>query len=212
VFTGIVEAVGRVRVLARAGAGARLLVAAPGVGGSLRVGDSVAVDGVCLTVTARHADAFQADVSPETLGRTTLGRLRPGSRVNLERPVKAGDPLGGHLVSGHVDAVGTIAGRQRQGGGELVRIRFPRPLAPLIAPKGSVAVDGISLTVARLEPEAFVVALVPHTARVTTLGAKRVGEPVNLEADLIAKHLARQEAPAARGGLSLQQLKEYGYA
>lgn len=211
-FTGIVEAVGRVRAMARAGAGARIAIAAPGILESLRVGDSLAVDGVCLTVTAREADGVRADLSAETLARTTLSRRRPGDAVNLERPVQAGQPLGGHLVTGHVDAVGTIAGRRGQGQEEVVRIRFPRALAPLLVPKGSVAVDGISLTVAELSAEAFAVALIPHTARATTLGRKRVGDAVNLEADLIAKHLARLEAPAARGALTLEMLKEYGYA
>ncbi|MFB3816515.1 MAG: riboflavin synthase [Candidatus Methylomirabilales bacterium] len=212
-FTGIVEAVGRVRAMARAGAGARIAIAAPGILASLRVGESLAVDGVCLTVTAREADAVRADVSAETLARTTLGRRRPGDAVNLERPVQAGQPLGGHLVTGHVDAVGTIASRRGHGQEEIVRIRFPRALAPLLVLKGSIAVDGISLTVAELAPDAFGVALIPHTARATTLGRKRVGDLVNLEADLIAKHLARLEAPAAgTGGLTLERLKEYGYA
>jgi len=212
VFTGIIEAIGGVRGLTRAALGARLGIRAPALAGEIRLGDSIAVDGACLTVAALEAEAFWADVSAETLARTTLGDLRPGHAVNLERSLRLGDRLGGHLVSGHVDGVGRIQRRLRQGSGELVFVRFPAALAPLIALKGSVAVDGVSLTVAGLSEDALSVALIPYTARATTLGRKRVGARVNLEADLIAKHLARLRPGETGAGLSLEFLKEYGYA
>jgi riboflavin synthase len=182
----------------------------------LRVGDSIAVDGACLTVTALRGDGFTSDLSGETLKRTTLGRLRAGSRVNLERPLRLGDRLGGHLVTGHVDAVGQVVDRIPQGDGEFWRFRFPQDLMPLLVLKGSIAVDGISLTVAELSGDAFGVALIPHTLHHTTLGGKRVGDPVNLEADLLGKHVARLLAgrldSLGQGGLNLAFLKEHGFA
>jgi riboflavin synthase len=211
-FTGIIEEIGQVASFARAGGGAHVSIRAR-LGAACRAGDSIAVDGVCLTVTARDAAGFASDLSSETLARSTLGRLRPGNRVNLERPVRAGDPLGGHLVSGHVDAIGTLLRRRPDGAGALVHVGYPRELAPFLVWKGSVAVDGISLTVAELSDEAFGVALIPYTAAHTTLGGKRVSQPVNLEADLIAKQLARLAPADRRGsGLSLELLKEHGYA
>jgi len=238
VFTGIIEVIGTVREFSRQAAGARVHIGAGALAEGLRLGDSVAVEGACLTVTALCGDGFRADLSAETLARTTLGRLRAGVRVNLERPLRLGDRLGGHLVTGHVDAVGRIAERVPQGEGEFIRIRFPRELGPLLVMKGSVAVDGISLTVADLSRDTFGVAIIPHTLRHTTLGDKRVGDPVNLEADLLGKHVARLLAlragfPPGGGstpeggppgpeagrldatgqeGLSLARLQEHGFA
>ncbi len=210
-FTGIVEEIGTVRSLVHAGRGVRLEIQAAAAL-DCRPGDSIAVDGACLTVTVARNSGFACDVSAETLARTTLGSLRPGHRVNLERPLRLGDRLGGHLVTGHVDAVGAIVARRPEEPGAMVHVRFPHALAPLIALKGSVAVDGISLTVADLTAEAFGVAVIPYTAEHTTLGRKRVGEPVNLEADLIAKHVARLRRFEMDGGLTLETLKEYGYS
>ncbi len=208
----MVEEVGVVRSLVHAGRGARLEIRAATVAAGCRPGDSIAVDGACLTVTQPHESGFACDVSAETLARTTLGSLRAGHPVNLERPLRLGDRLGGHLVTGHVDGVGSILARRPEDPGEMVSIRFPRLLAPLIALKGSVAVDGISLTVADLSAETFGVAVIPYTAARTTLGRKRVGEPVNLEADLIAKHVARLRGFELDAGLTLETLKEYGYS
>jgi riboflavin synthase len=167
-------------------------------------------------VTALRGDGFTSDLSAETLNRTTLGRLRAGTRVNLERPLRLGDRFGGHLVTGHVDAMGQIADRTPQGDGEFWRFRFPQDLARLLVLKGSIAVDGISLTVAELSGDAFGVALIPHTLHHTTLGGKRVGDPVNLEADLLGKHVARLLAgrldSQGQGGLSLAFLEEHGFA
>jgi riboflavin synthase len=227
VFTGIIEAIGTVREFSRQGEGAQVGIGAATLAEGLRPGDSIAVEGVCLTVTALRGDGFLADLSVETLARTTLARLRAGMRVNLERPLRLGDRLGGHLVTGHVDAVGRIAERARQGDGEFIRIRFPRELGPLLVMKGSIAVDGISLTVAELSRETFGVAIIPHTLRHTTLSDRRVGDPVNLEADLLGKHVARLLAIQVGGvsgpeagrmdamdqrGLTLGMLQEHGFA
>jgi riboflavin synthase len=215
-FTGIIETIGSVREWVSRGDGARAHIEAAPIIPELRVGDSIAVDGACLTVTGLRGDLFGCDLSAETLARTTLGRLRGGSRVNLERPLRLSDRLGGHLVTGHVDVIGEIADRVPQGDGEVIRIRFPTILAPLLVMKGSIAVDGISLTVAELTGERFGVAAIPYTLQHTTLGGKRVGEPVNLEADLLGKHLARllaaRSASLGAGGVTLALLQEHGFA
>jgi riboflavin synthase len=216
VFTGIIEAIGTVRAFTRRGGEARVGIEVGPLAEGLRPGDSIAVDGACLTVTACKGDGFSCDLSAETLTRTTLGALRVGSRVNLERPLRLGDRLGGHLVTGHVDAVGEIVHRTAQGDGEFRRFRFPSELTPLLVMKGSIAVDGISLTVAELGRDTFGVAVIPHTLRHTTLGGKRVGDPVNLEADLLGKHVARFLAArwgaAGREALTLAFLEEHGFA
>ncbi|HYL80971.1 MAG TPA: riboflavin synthase [Candidatus Acidoferrum sp.] len=215
-FTGIIESIGTVREFSQHPYGARARIAAAGVGKELRAGDSIAVDGACLTVTAVSAEGFGCDLSAETLARTTLGRLHAGARVNLERPLRLGDRGGGHFVTGHVDAVGQIVGRVPQGDGEFLRVGFPRVLAPLLVMKGSVAVDGISLTVAELTEDALGVALIPFTLEGTTLKEKRVGDAVNLEADLLGKYVARflgeRPLPKPAGGLSLSLLQEHGLA
>lgn len=215
-FTGIIEEIGTILEGTPASGGARVHIRAGLLAKRLRNGDSISVDGVCLTVTSVRVDGFTADLSPETLDRTTLGPLRVGSRVNLEQSVRLGDPLGGHLVTGHVDAVGWIVERVAQGEGGLIRIRFPKDLSSLLVMKGSVAVDGISLTVAELSQDLFGVAVIPHTLRHTTLGIKRVGEPVNLEADLVGKHIARllagRSKGAEQGRVTLAFLQEHGFA
>ena len=215
-FTGIIESIGCVRRLTRRGTDAQVEIAAPALAPSAQLGDSVAVDGACLTVAALMGESFACDLSMETLSRTTLGSLRVGSRVNLERPIALGERVGGHLVTGHVDAIGRLLGRSAQGDGALLRITFPESLALLLVQKGSVAIDGISLTVANLAANHFDVAVIPYTLRETTLGEKRPGAPVNLEADLIGKYIARLSAgkrPAYQAdGLTLTVLKEYGFA
>lgn len=215
-FTGIIETVGIVRAFVRQPAGARVTIGAAIIAESARLGDSLAVDGACLTVAALAGDSVVCDLSAETLSRTTLGTLRVGARVNLERPLRLGDRVGGHLVSGHVDALGQLASRLPQGDGAVYRIRFPESLAPLLVPKGSVAVDGISLTVAALAGRHFDVAVVPYTLRGTTLPEKRVGAPLNLEADLIGKYVARLAGGGAAGRpggeVTLAALKEHGFA
>ena len=197
-FTGIVEGIGEILEIATApGSRGRLRVRAgpllPGCG----IGESIAVNGVCLTIVAEDPTTagpveFAAELSPETLRRTTLGRLRAGDRVNLERPLRAADRLGGHFVQGHVDGVGEITEVRPEGTGLWMEIRVPQELGPYLVEKGSVAVDGISLTVAGLPAlDRFAVALIPHTVSHTTLGQRKAGQPVNLEMDILAKYVER---------------------
>jgi riboflavin synthase len=174
-----------------AGGSRRLVIAAAFDLGRLPLGGSVAVNGACLTAVARRGRRFEADLGPETLARTTLGTLRPGDRVHLERPLRMGDPLGGHLVSGHVDGMGRLQTRRQHGDALALRIAAPAELAPFLAAKGSVTVDGVSLTINEVSGASFGVMLIPHTLSVTCLGERQKGERVNIEADLIAKHVAR---------------------
>jgi riboflavin synthase len=191
-FTGLVEALGTVRGRTPDGAGCLLTLSAPTFAAELAAGESVAVNGACLTVVARDADTCRFQVGPETLKRTNLGALAPGDRVNLERSLRVGDRLGGHIVQGHVDGVGHVAERVPQGEWETVWFACPPELSAQMASKGSVAVDGVSLTLVDVEAERFSVALIPHTLANTTLGFKGPGAPVNLETDVLAKYVFRQ--------------------
>lgn len=168
-----------------------LRIEAPLPGEPLEIGESVAVNGVCLTVRMVEGDGFAADLSKETLERTTLGALRQGDALNLERSLRVGDRLGGHFVFGHVDAVGEIERLEPVGEGWTLRVRVPEGFAPFLADKGSVAVDGISLTMCDCAERAFSVALVPHTVAATNLGRRRPGDRVNLEADMLARYVRR---------------------
>src|SRR5438309_5601446 len=189
-FSGIVSEMG---VVTANGSG-RLAVESRAVSGSLHTGDSVAVNGVCLTVVDLAVGAFVADVMPETERRTTIGSLQPGDAVNLERSLGLGDPIGGHLVAGHVDAVGTITMLRDDGNARWATIEVTPQLAPLLAEKGCVAVDGISLTVVDTFPAAFTVSLMPHTLAHTTAGHGTAGSRVNIEADLVARYVERMLA------------------
>jgi riboflavin synthase len=231
-FTGIVESMGTVESIARAEPerpAARLTVASKLDLSAVTLGASIAVDGVCLTVVELDVarGRFAADLGPETLLLTTLGNLEPGAGVHLERPLRLGDPLGGHLVAGHVDAVGLVVARRENGSALELEISVPSNVARAIAPKGSIAVDGVSLTINALADMAgaaiFGVTLIPHTLAVTKLGGKAIGAAVNIETDLIAKHVERLVAPyAAQTGspgaaaqtparpLSIDALKRYG--
>jgi riboflavin synthase len=191
-FTGIVEEMGRVRCLDRAARTARLEVSARATLDGSEIGASVAVNGACLTVVTRSGGALAFEIGPETLERTALGHLAAGDAVNLERPLRFGGALGGHLVLGHVDGVGTVADVRRVESTARVRIASPGgDLEPLMIPQGSVAVDGVSLTIAALGPGWFEVMLIPHTLAVTTLGGYRAGQTVNIEADVIGKYVVR---------------------
>ena len=195
-FTGIVEELGSVREVRPAPAGGALVVDCAAVLDGVRVGDSIAVNGCCLTVTALDPAGFSADLMGETLARTALGDLMPGDPVNLERPVALGGRLDGHLVQGHVDAVAEITAVEERGdGGEggwtWMACTLPPGVAPYVAEKGSIGVDGVSLTVAAVDAGSFAVGLIPHTLGVTTLGSKGVGDRVNLEADVVAKYVER---------------------
>jgi riboflavin synthase len=205
VFTGIVEEVGTVADLERRGDSAVLAIAARTIVDDLSHGASIAVNGVCLTVTGWAAGADEAgvritfDVMGETLKRSVLGSLGPGSPVNLERAARLDTRLGGHLVQGHVDSTGVIVSRTPGSEWELVRFGMPAELAGYVAEKGSIAVDGVSLTVAAAGPDWFEVGLIPQTLRATTLGAKQPGDPVNLEVDVLAKYVARLLAASGTG-------------
>jgi riboflavin synthase len=194
-FTGIVEEVGCIRAVARKGDVTRLDVAASLTREGSDVGASVAVSGVCLTVVERAPDGLAFEMGPETLARTSLGVMRPGDAVNLERPLRFGGSLGGHLVLGHVDGTGTVQAVSRVESTARVRIALgDRQLAPLLIPQGSVAVDGVSLTVAALDDATFEVMLIPHTLAATTLGRLAVGQVVNVETDVIGKYVQRSLA------------------
>jgi riboflavin synthase len=241
-FTGIVEGKATVESIGRAADAraaepeetvVRLVVRTALDVASLPIGASIAVDGVCLTIVAREVGQFAADLGPETLMLTTLGTLEPGRSVHLERPLRLGDPLGGHLVAGHVDAIGTVAAHNKKGRALDLEISVPAQVARTLAPKGSIAVDGVSLTInaiADLEGDAgalFSVTLIPHTLGATHLGQKEVGSLVNIEADLIAKHIERLvSAQLSLGGgpvsdrssamtparpLSIETLRRYGF-
>jgi len=193
VFTGLVEDVGTIAEVAPVpGGGARLSVRTRLPDADLAHGASIAVDGACLTVIDRKNASFSADVSMETLRRTTLGDRRPGDAVNLERPLALGERVGGHLVLGHVDGVGRIRSREQAGEAVRVVVEVPADLLPLVVEKGSVGLDGISLTVNELVgADAISLMLIPETLRATTWGAKRIGDRVNVEADILGKHVAR---------------------
>jgi riboflavin synthase len=195
-FSGIVEAVGSIRAVAAAADAKRFSVAAPFAG--LALGESVCVSGVCLTVVAREAGSFEVDVSAETLRRSKLGKLGPGDRVNLERSLRLNDRLSGHLVFGHVDGIGKLLSVTPEGDSRLYHFEAPDSVARYLVEKGSVAVDGVSLTVFACRNRSFSVALIPHTARVTTLGSLAPAEEVNLESDMIAKYVEKFVSEAVR--------------
>jgi riboflavin synthase len=216
-FTGIIEELGRVRSIEKRGEGVRIRIEAPLVTQGTAEGDSIAVNGVCLTAIALDQNSFAADGSRETLDRSTLGMLRAGSPVNVERAVTPTTRLGGHIVQGHVDARGTFQGATEAGGSWTVRIGFPRKMARYLVYKGSVTVEGISLTVAALAEDYFEIAVIPKTWQMTNLSSLRPGDPVNLEADIIAKYVERiMTAGAATpaespSGITMEKLTELGF-
>jgi riboflavin synthase len=225
-FTGIIEAFGVVESIRRVELGqgpvVRLVVVTDLDVETLPLGASIAVDGVCLTIVERAAGHFAADLGPETLALTTLGALESGSRVHLERPLKIGDPLGGHLVLGHVDIMGTVVSRRAVGAALELEISTPSHLSRFLAAKGSIAVDGVSLTINTVVGEVFSVTLIPHTLEATKLGDRQAGDTVNLEADMIVKHIDRlvtaqlggERAAAShtpRREISIDTLRRYGF-
>lgn len=216
-FTGIVEGCGRVAAIERSGEGRVLWIDASGIDlARSQVGDSIAVDGACLTAAGIDGGRFRADVSDETLRCTTLGAVRSGSRVNLERAVTPSTPLGGHLVTGHVDGVGEVVAREPAGGSERWRFRVPPGLARYIAVKGSIAVAGVSLTINAVAGRELEVNLIPHTLAATSLGERRAGDPVNIEVDLLARYVERLLSVGTNGdgdggGLTLERLRQAGF-
>ena len=214
-FTGIIQAMGTLRESRETGSDRRMRFAVDGLDlTALQVGDSMAVNGCCLTAVEIDGDGFAADVSVESLDRTTLGRLSPGDPVNLEPALTLGTPLGGHLVSGHIDGVGEVVSVTPDGRSERWRFRAPEAIAHYIAEKGSIAIEGISLTVNVVNGTEFDVNIVPHTSAVTTFGAYKAGQPVNLEVDLLARYLERLlqgGGAVSSGGVSEALLRRNGF-
>ena len=217
-FTGIIEHVGRVESLNTALDGAaqssRLRVHAGPLAASLAVSNSIAVNGCCLTVVEITGEAFAADLSSETLSRTSFGEIKPGTRVNLERPLAAGKEFGGHFVQGHVDGIGRVTRWEAEGANWWLGVRVPRELARYVAMKGSIAIDGISLTIANLTGDVVEAAIIPFTYANTNLQALRVGDAVNLEADVLAKYVERileAHRPAPASTLTVERLVEEGF-
>jgi riboflavin synthase len=211
-FTGIIEEMGTVKALRREAGAARLLVSAATVLDGTSLGDSICVNGVCLTVVEMGKNEFSADVAVETLRVTNLGELKAGARVNLERALQLSARIGGHLVSGHVDAVGRLREKRDEGNGWRIFFDAPETVLRYVIKKGSIAIDGISLTVADVDRAGFSIAMIPHTARLTTLGFKAAGDSVNLESDIIGKYVERLLPGKAEGNVSLELLKKNGFA
>ncbi len=213
-FTGLIEDLGRLRELRLGGSQAQLIVATNLPMTELSLGESIAVNGVCLTVTAYGEGAFTADVSPETLDCTSLGRLSRGSRVNLERALRLSDRLGGHLVSGHVDGLAKISDLYRDGNAWRFTFQADAGVMDFLVAKGSVAIDGISLTINEVSEESFSLAIIPHTLSLTTLQDRKVGDVVNVETDLIGKYVARflrHGASEKPQGVTMDVLAKHGF-
>lgn len=229
-FTGIVEEIGTLRQVISGSSSGSIRISAKKVLENTKIGDSIAVNGVCLTVTSLSPDGFTADVMPETLRRTNLGSLKSGAPVDLERAMAADGRFGGHLVSGHIDGTGTIVSLKNEGNAVWVQIKAPRPILQLIVEKGSITIDGISLTVASVSEDSFQVSVIPHTGSETILLRKKVGDMVNLENDIVAKYVqhllgnvltgktdslslpkAEKEENAGSGGITMEFLEKYGF-
>ncbi|MCR6544648.1 riboflavin synthase [Dehalobacterium formicoaceticum] len=217
-FTGLVEELGRVIGLKKGQNSARIILSAQKVLKGTVIGDSIAVNGVCLTVVEIGRDYFQADVMMETLGKSSLGDLKSGDRVNLERAVRLGDRLGGHMVSGHIDGVGTVGRQEKLDIALLTEIMAPAGVLKYMIPKGSIAIDGVSLTIVDVKKDRFTVSLIPHSAKMTTLGYKKSGDTVNLEGDMIGKYVERlmffqeNERQVKKSSISLEYLAEHGFS
>jgi riboflavin synthase len=218
VFTGIVQSLGTVRSLGRQSAGARLVLDAPELERPIADGASIAVNGVCLTATRSDPRQITFDVVHETLARSTLGALQPGDRVNLERSVRIDERLEGHIVQGHADGTAVVTGVRQSGGEQVWSFRVERHLCPYLIPKGSIAVDGVSLTIAEVQGDTFRIALIPATLERTTLGQRRAGDRVNIETDIVARTIVETlrrmtgDGQAQPGGLTVAMLKEQGWS
>ena len=218
-FTGLVEELGKVHAVARGAHSIRLTVSSSKVLEDVKIGDSIAVDGACLTVVDFDSRNFTVDIMPETYDRTTLSTRKPGDFVNLERTLRVGDRLGGHLVSGHIDAAGTIVSITPRDNANILRIQFPPNLGPFFVSQGSVAVDGVSLTVVNCGDHWFEVSLIPHTWDVTILSRKKAGEQVNVETDVLGKYVQRMlqsgglssRTPVAESSIDASFLLKHGF-
>lgn len=216
-FTGIIEEIGTVRRIERGAAGARLTIGAKAVLEGTKIGDSIATNGVCLTVVSMTADSFSADVMAESLRRSGLGQLQSGSPVNLERAMAVNGRFGGHIVSGHIDGTGTVASQKREDNAVWVTVHAPAALLRYIVEKGSIAIDGVSLTVAAVDETGFSVSIIPHTGSETILLGKKPGETVNLECDVIGKYVEKLLTPygkdegTAKSGITMDFLAQHGF-
>ena len=219
-FTGIIEGLGTIRTIRPAGQGKRLTIEADFALDQTKLGDSIAVNGACLTVVKMSAKQFEVDLSPETLATTTFDKARRGDRLNLERAMRLSDRIDGHLVSGHVDGIGIVQRHEKRGNAMIVTITVPEALTRYMIRKGSVAVDGISLTVNSCDAGSFTVSIIPHTAGITTIGMKQKGDAVNIETDMIGKYVERftlvkegrdGEQTAAPSGVDMQLLAKSGF-
>lgn len=213
-FTGLIEQIGRVRLIERTGEAARLMLDAGFPSGEVKIGDSVAVNGVCLTATRIEGDKLTFDVSPESLERTAFRHLRPGTPVNLERALRLSDRLGGHIVSGHVDCIAETIRRSEVSGNTVISFRMPVDFTRYVVEKGSVAIDGISLTVNSVTSDGFSVNIIPHTAASTTLQYLKVGDDVNIETDILGKYVERllSHSISKPAALTLEKLIQNGFA
>ena len=212
-FTGIIEGTGRINKIERTGAGATINLSAGFSVEELKIGESIAINGVCLTVIKCDADGLVVELSPETLAKTSFQRIACGAKVNLERPLRLNDRLGGHLVSGHVDGVGRLVGKRNEGNSVVMEFSVPSEFCKYLIPKGSVAIDGISLTVVEIHGNQFTVAVIPHTLEVTILGDKKIGDEVNLEFDLVAKYIERfSQFQQSKESINLEFLQSNGFA
>lgn len=214
-FTGLIEEIGTIQSILKGTKSAKIVIQAKKVLEKVQLGDSIAVNGVCLTVTDFTSHSFAVDVMAETIGRTNLGDLTAGSKVNLERALRLGDRLGGHLVSGHIDGLGIIRDFKQEDNAVWVSISAPPEILKYIIEKGSIAIDGISLTVAYVDERVFKVSIIPHTKDVTTLLKKSPGDAVNLECDMIGKYIERflnfKESPTPKTGVDMDFLRENGF-
>jgi riboflavin synthase len=213
-FTGIIEGLGTITAARPSGSGRRLVLTSDFDLTGTKIGDSLAVNGACLTAVQLAGRRFEVDVSPETLAKTALGAARAGERVNLERALRLSDRIDGHLVSGHIDGMGTIDDRQTAGNAILVTVAVPEALTRYMIVKGSVAVDGVSLTINAVEPARFTVSVIPYTAHLTNIGLKKTGDAVNIETDMIGKYVekfitSKPESPSS--GVSMDLLAKTGY-
>ncbi|RUT73400.1 riboflavin synthase [Ancylomarina longa] len=218
-FTGLIEEIGSIKSIQRGGKSIRLAVSASKIMDDLKLGDSIATNGICLTVISFDSKSFSADVMPETMSRTNFGLLGAGSSVNLERALRVGDRLGGHMVSGHIDGLGEIVGKEQDENAIWVKIAAPIDILKYIVEKGSIAIDGISLTVAEVDNKSFKVSIIPLTQSDTTLISKKPGDKVNLECDMTAKYIEKflfhretENAQIERSDLSMDFLKDNGFA
>lgn len=210
-FTGIIEGLGIIQHISSSGRGKRLIIEADFNLDGTKIGDSIAVSGACLTAVTLEGRRFTADISPETVSKTTFSKANIGDKVNLERALRLSDRLDGHLVSGHIDGIGIIRQRKTLDNAMIITVSIPEILSRYMIPKGSVAADGISLTINRCDTQSFDVSIIPHTAKLTTIGFKNIGESVNIETDMIGKYVERFVNKGSGSGLDMTFLAQNGF-